>query len=1209
MLKRSKLLEYLLTYADALKKIDGRKALSANYFLLAVLKTVDNIEHDNIPEAINDEDAQAELTAVRSLLEEHAFDKEKAIAAIGREVASTSYRPLVDEIMFSKMHRVAEAKVTSTGGDQLDTTVFLDLIMKEPTEAINKYVLSTSLIDEDEEAAKDEAASQAKLLKDIQSLLGGKGTAQDVSKASPGGTPDQGTPLRQEPLPRMDTQPQQSADQKPEDDGGMPAVPPKLSHPVKDTPGTQSLAHIVQTTQAIQKKLLDCIFGQDQAINSFVSGYFQARLMACSRKETQKPQATFLFAGPPGVGKTFLAEKAAEALGLPFQRFDMSEYSNEQATFEFCGTDKSYKSPREGNVTGFVYKNPKCVVLFDEIEKAHINIIHLFLQLLDAGRVKDNYYNEEVSFKDVVIILTTNAGKNLYEDPSIVNLSAVPRKKILKALATDVDPRRGTPLFPAAICSRFASGNVVMFNHLEANNLYTIAKRELENNVKGLETATGVKIVIDDKVPSAIMFSEGGKADARTVKGRANAFFYEELYELFRLLSSGVNANAVDDLRQINVCVPLKGMSYDICAMFENNEKPEVLVFADSKMAEVCTQKLGSLVTCHCTDSIESAKEILFNHDVSVVLCDVACGAKEDEEQVLNAEDIISVGHDFLTFVLEKYSLPVYILREKEELISQEEFLSFAKLGVRDVLTVKARGNTFAKQVVAKCKVAYQQGKMVKLARENKALFYKTSQTLSKNKKVATINLFDFRLSLITDTEDSKSVLDNVSRPNVHFADVIGAEDAKQELKYFVEYLKNPVKYMRKGVRSPKGVLLYGPPGTGKTLLAKAMAGESGVTFLRAEGNEFLKRYVGEGAEAVHALFNAARKYAPAIVFVDEIDAIGKDRNSPGVDEHTGDVLTAFLTEMDGFHTDTTKPVFVLAATNYGVDSERGKSLDPALLRRFDRRIFIDLPNKEERKRYLQMRMEKYSSVQLSAEQLDSIAMRSTGMSLAELESVFEMALRSAIRSESGIVGDAEFEEAFETFNGGEKKEWNSDTLVRTARHEAGHALICWLSGEKPSYLTIVARGDHGGYMQHANSEGKGLYTKAELLAKIRTSLAGRAAEIVYYGAEDGVSTGASGDLYSATRIAEQMICNYGMDPSVGLSYLDAGAIKDASNQVVRKKVNLMLEEELGAAIRLISANASAIDAIVEALLEKNHLKENEIDEIFGSTVVCTEDN
>jgi ATP-dependent metalloprotease FtsH len=513
------------------------------------------------------------------------------------------------------------------------------------------------------------------------------------------------------------------------------------------------------------------------------------------------------------------------------------------------------------------------------------------------------------------------------------------------------------------------------------------------------------------------------------------------------------------------------------------------------------------------------------------------------------------------------------------------------------VLTVTA--DEFAELTLEKCKMAYQQGKMIKLAKENKALLYKTAQTVSESGETADIYLFGFGFRLITDTDDSKSVLDNVSRPDVNFDDVVGAEDAKKELKYFVEYLRDPVRFMRQGVRSPRGVLLYGPPGTGKTLLAKAMAGESGVTFLRAEGNEFLKKHVGEGPEAVHKLFRAARKYAPSVVFIDEIDAIGKNRSSIGNDVGVSDVLTAFLTEMDGFSTDTTKPVFVLAATNFGVDPESRMSLDSALLRRFDRRIYIDLPNKNERKQYIEMKIGNNKNVKLSEEQIENIALRSTGMSLAELESVFELAMRSAIHTEQFAVGDAEFDEAFETFNGGEKKEWKADSLIRTARHEAGHALVCWMSGEKPAYLTVIARGEHGGYMQHGVDEEKGMYTRRELLSRIRTSLGGRAAEIVYYGEDEGLSTGASGDLRSATRLARQMICNYGMDKDAGMIYIEG----DDPGKSVNDRMREMLETELAAAVEIIGSNKKAIDAIVEALAEKNHLKEREIDEIFKNTV------
>lgn len=1191
MPRNSKLVEYLFWYAERLMKKDGKRSLTANYFVIAALVMADSVEHNLLPGELNTANTKAEIEAMSAFLNKYGIDKHEVSRTMEQAVEAEGYDSSMDEFIFSKMHYNVEARAQKEGREVIDALLYLEQIFSEPTTLIKEYVLLS--------AEEDAAGQEDALIEIVKKRNDASAEADEIIKHTSEEGEGKSDEKSDSDVPEVLIKKTASAKTDTEAEREIPLRKPE---PEKET-GPQKLAGIVQRTRKIQSSLLGHIFGQDHAVNAFVSGYFQAQLMACSRKETGKPQATFLFAGPPGVGKTFLAEKSAEALEMPYMRFDMSEYSDKEANFEFCGSDKVYKNGKAGNVTSFVAENPECVLLFDEIEKAHLNVIHLFLQILDAGRLRDNFTDEEVSFSKAVLIFTTNVGRGLYEDPSIVNLSAIPRKTVLKSLAKDLDPNTGAPLFPAAICSRFASGNVIMFNHLEASNLYTIAKRELENNVKGLEASTGLKICVDDHVPSAIMFSEGGKADARTVKGRANAFFHEELYELFRLLASGKNENAIESLEQINITVPLEQLSRDIALMFENPSTSEALVFAGGAMAEACKSALEGKVICHFADSIDAAKDVLFNRDINVVLCDLNCGVKESDVHVLNAEDISSVGHDFLTYVLEKYSLPVYILQENDGEISQEEALSFAKLGARDVLTVKAEDGIFAEQVTEKCRIAYQQGHMLKLAKENKGLTYKTAQTVSDDQKTASIRLFDFKLGLITDAEDSKSIVDNVSRPDIHFEDVIGAEDAKQELKYFVEYLKNPVHFMRKGVRSPKGVLLYGPPGTGKTLLAKAMAGESGVTFLRAEGNEFLKKYIGEGAEAVHSLFNAARKYAPSIVFVDEIDAIGKDRNSRGSEDHTGDVLTAFLTEMDGFNTDTSKPVFVLAATNYGVDAEKGKSLDAALLRRFDRRIYVDLPNKEERKRYLEMKLRKHTSVQLSQDQLDNIAMRSTGMSLAELESVFEMALRNAIRSESGVVGDAEFEEAFETFNSGEKKEWSSDSLMRTARHEAGHALICWMSGEKPSYLTIVARGDHGGYMQHANSEGKGSYTKAELLGKIRTSLAGRAAEMVYYGDEEGISTGASGDLYSATRVAEQMICNFGMDADVGMSYIDLGAVSGAAHQTVRERVNAMLDQELAEAIHIIKGNQLAIDTIVNALMEKNHLKENEIDEIFSETV------
>jgi cell division protease FtsH len=218
-------------------------------------------------------------------------------------------------------------------------------------------------------------------------------------------------------------------------------------------------------------------------------------------------------------------------------------------------------------------------------------------------------------------------------------------------------------------------------------------------------------------------------------------------------------------------------------------------------------------------------------------------------------------------------------------------------------------------------------------------------------------------------------------------------------------------------------------------------------------------------------------------------------------------------------------------------------------------------------------------------------------MSLAELESVIEFALRNAIMT-NGIIGDKEFEDAFETFNGGEKKLWSKETLENTARHEAGHALIYWLSGNCPSYVTIVARGNRGGYMR-LDEEDKQTYTRDELLDNIRCSLGGRGAEIAYYGRACGVSTGAYGDLRQATAVARDMICAYGMDEKIGLASSPEFDKDSEYLSLVRARINEILNEQLELAIELISQNKPAIDAVVKVLLEKNYIKGDEIDAIF----------
>jgi ATP-dependent metalloprotease FtsH len=489
------------------------------------------------------------------------------------------------------------------------------------------------------------------------------------------------------------------------------------------------------------------------------------------------------------------------------------------------------------------------------------------------------------------------------------------------------------------------------------------------------------------------------------------------------------------------------------------------------------------------------------------------------------------------------------------------------------------------------------------LGNRHKTLSFETESGISEDEKVATIRLRDFSFRRAVDAGDIASVLDEAEKPQTRFSDVVGASEAKEELAFFVNYLKNPRSFAAKGLKPPKGVLLYGPPGTGKTLLARAMAGESDAAFIPSEASSFVTQWQGSGPAAVRELFLRARRYAPAVIFIDEIDAIGRKRGQslPGVVGHAEEMtLNTLLAEMDGFSADPKRPVFVLAATNFNVDENRSASgaLDPALLRRFDRRVLVGLPDKSERRQYLDIILDKHhTAVSPAAREL--IARRSAGMAPANLEDITEIALRAAVKAGAPL-DDTALNEAFEVYQHGTAKEYGYEALERVARHEAGHAYLSYLAGSIPNYLTVVSRGSHGGYMESDADEENPVRTKDALLARIRTFLGGRAAEMVYYGDRDGISAGAAGDLEAATGIAKDMIIKYGMDETFGLvSCGGDGAGGNGMTTEVRRRIGAILSEQMEEAVTQIRAGRDHVDRISAALLEKNKLTKDEIEALL----------
>lgn len=442
----------------------------------------------------------------------------------------------------------------------------------------------------------------------------------------------------------------------------------------------------------------------------------------------------------------------------------------------------------------------------------------------------------------------------------------------------------------------------------------------------------------------------------------------------------------------------------------------------------------------------------------------------------------------------------------------------------------------------------------------------------------------------------------------VTFADVAGQDEAKESLQEVVDFLHNPKKYTEVGAKLPKGALLVGPPGTGKTLLAKAVAGEAKVPFFSVSGSEFVEMYVGVGASRVRDLFTQAQSMAPCIIFIDEIDAIGKSRdNTLGSNDEREQTLNQILSEMDGFSTD--KGLLLLAATN------RPEILDPALLRpgRFDRRIIVDKPDLKGRIDTLKVHSK---GVRMDETvDLEAIALATSGAVGSDLANMINEAAITAVKHGRRVVSQADLFEAVEVvLVGKEKKDriMNSEERRIVSYHEVGHALVSALQkdAEPVQKITIVPRTMGAlGYVMQTPEEEKYLNTKSELNAMLVGLLAGRAAEEIVF---DTVTTGASNDIERATKLARAMVTQYGMSDRFGLMglesiqnrYLDGRAVLncgEATASEIDQEVMKMLKESYEEAKRLLSENRNALDKIAAFLIEKETITGKEFMEIFHS--------
>jgi cell division protease FtsH len=454
----------------------------------------------------------------------------------------------------------------------------------------------------------------------------------------------------------------------------------------------------------------------------------------------------------------------------------------------------------------------------------------------------------------------------------------------------------------------------------------------------------------------------------------------------------------------------------------------------------------------------------------------------------------------------------------------------------------------------------------------------------------------------------SKARVFDAERPDTTFADVAGYEGAKREVTEVVDFLKNPDRYRRAGAVGPKGVLMVGPPGTGKTLLARAVAGEAHVPFISVTGSSFVEMFVGVGAARVRDLFAEARKRAPSIVFIDEIDAIGQRRGGQLVSNDERDqTLNQMLAEMDGF--DVATGVVVMAATN------RPETLDPALLRpgRFDRQVVIPLPTQAERRAILEVHAR---GKQLGPDvDLDVVARGTPGFSGADLANLVNEAAIFAVRAGRDVISAYDFSEARDRILLGRRDSSNAllpDEKRAVAVHESGHALVAAVSdhGDPVAKVTILPAGQALGVTEQLPIDERHLYTEGYLKDSLAIRMGGRVAEAIVFGQS---STGASNDLAGATDLATRMVREFGMSQALGPvgfasgspMYLGGEEVRsrsyaEATQRVIDEEVGKLLRQAERRATAMLAEHRDALDRLTELLLERETVDGTDVDEVLG---------
>lgn len=930
-------------------------------------------------------------------------------------------------------------------------------------------------------------------------------------------------------------------------------------------------AHI---SQKIRTSLNDKVIGQESAVDSLCKGY-----LSSSIEYQQGPRAIFTFVGPSGVGKTYLAQQLLEEIeqyertGYEFNLFNMENYADQRDGMRLFGSGSQYTDSALGVLTHRVRAKPRQILLFDEIEKAHSTVIQSLLSVLDSARAKDQTSQEDVDFSQCIIIFTTNLGQEI-----ISNNIQHRTLSVIDILRNAINPSNDVSLSPEFI-NRLSKGYPIIFKPLKVNHLVKLTELELLNHARRDES---ISFKWHPKFASFVLKTLSPDINVRALKSqtiklqsdiltRSTRYFDDVIHQSVTFsieehLSDSRHSSkllVLDDDRRVfealgNVTDDVIRLCQHVDCLAEalDEQLPDALLI-DLTMIE----SLGLSLSDFTAQYIKSKSMPLFTYRLV-----------DSEATGL----VYSTSHE----VREHFEIGLYAQHPDDTSVDKEMQLSEMLERIQYYLFVE---HTLSRMIKRKEAIDYSfdvqpnaQGFLV---------------TFKQNATQQVIDGND-----LTTSEYFKMTL-----PNVVLKDVIGLERAKKRIVDVLGWIKSPEKLSHLGVSVPSGFLFSGPTGTGKTLLAKAVAGESGLPFFAVSAAQLSSAYSGGTIENIKKLFSTARKYAPAIVFIDEIDAIAAKRSDNPLErswERNG-AVNALLTEMDGF-TSSNDGVFVMAATNHP------DMLDEAIVRpgRFDEIIQCDLPNSIARKRFFE-RFMTHHRLSSSKFNLVKLVSASRGMSSAEIEQVCREVVYESISKNLPITDELIRETIIRVSYGSPSENivLSDAEKLRTSYHEAGHLLASVLLFPELDidFVTIEPRNYTLGFVATRPLYQYEGYSRATINKRLEVLLAGRTAERIFSGSDEHVSTGASNDISKATQLAMHAVYEAGLEPSIGpidVSMLTKFEESDLLLQA-QQSVQTWLSEAEERVLKLLTVHRDELEDIAQHLHEKESLMNSEIEDLI----------